>query len=147
MNKKPLNLPFLLGALFSLFIANQVFLISNMYIQISWLDIPMHFSGGFLVGFIGIYFLSLLFNTRQKMPVFFILMASLITAFAVGLIWEVVEFNSETILNLKLAETITSEDTRGDLLFDLLGALAAWLYFILLKDRTGRKSIRLLNKK
>ena len=70
MNKKPLSLPFLLGALFFLFIANQVFLISNMYIQISGLDIPMHLGGGLLSGLVGIYLLSFLFNIRQTMPVF-----------------------------------------------------------------------------
>ena len=73
-------------------------------------------------------------------------MASLVTALAVGLIWEVVELNSETILNLKLAETISCEDTQGDLLFDVVGAFVAAVYFILLRDKRGRKSSPLLEK-
>ena len=130
-----------------MFILNQVLLISNLYLQESRLDIPMHFFGGLIVGLIGIYFLPFRFNTRQTIPSLLTLIAALVAVVTVGLIWEIVEFNSETILRLKLAETITCEDTLWDLLFDVGGAIAAWLYFIIFKDRTGRKSSPLLDKK
>lgn len=137
---KQLHLLLLLGALFSLLILNQVFLDSNLYSQISWLDIPMHFFGGLLVGLIGIYFLSSRLNTRQKIPAFFILIVSLFTALVVGLIWEMVEINSETILNLKLAEVMTNEDTRSDLLFDVIGASVGAVICIIFKKGNGQKS-------
>ena len=130
-----------------MFIANQVFLISDLYLQVSWLDIPMHFFGGIWIGLVGIYFLSFRFNTRQTIPSLLTLIAALVAVVTVGLIWEVVEFNSETILNLRLAEVMTCKDTLSDLLFDVVGAFGAWLYFIFLKDRTGRKSSPILDKK
>lgn len=147
MNKKPLGLLFLFGALIALVLINHIFLTTNLYIQISWLDIPMHFTGGLLSGLIGIYFLSLCLNTWQKMSVFFILIISLVSALFLGGLWEVVEFNSETILNLKLAETITCEDTRDDLFFDGVGAIIGAILFILFKKRNERKSSPLLDKK
>ena len=143
---KQLHLLLLLGALFALFVVNQVFLDSNLYSQISWLDIPMHFFGGLLVGLIGIYFLSSRLNTRQKIPAFFILIISLFTALVVGLIWEMVEINSETILNLKLAEVMTNEDTRSDLLFDVIGALVGAIICIIFKKGSGRKHSHIFDK-
>ena len=147
MNKKPLSLLFLFGALIALVLINQVFIATNLYLQINWLDIPMHLLGGFLLGLVGIYFLSLHFNVRQKMSIFFIFIAALITALTIGLMWEIVEINSETILNLRLAEVMTNEDTQSDLFFDGVGALIAALLCLLFKKRSGRKYSPLLSKK
>ena len=146
MNKKPLSLPLLLGALLSLFIFNQIF-ITTGFLQASWLDIPMHFFGGTWIGLVELHFLSFCFNNRQKIPSFLALITTLITVIIVGLIWEVFEFNSGIIPQLKLAEIITCEDTLGDLLLDAAGAFAAWVYFIIFKDRTGQKFSSLLDKK
>ena len=147
MNKKPLSLLFLFGALIALVLINQIFIRTGLYFQITWLDQLMHFLGGLFVGLIGIYFLSLLFNTRQKISAFFILIASLLSAFIIGCLWEIVELNSETIFQIKLTEKITSEDSLNDIYFDGIGAFVAAVYFILLKSRAGLKTSPLLDKK
>ena len=147
MSKKQTRFIFLFVALLLLLIINQFLIINNIYLEVSWLDQLMHFLGGLFTGFLGIYFLSLCFNAKQKMPIFFIFIASLLTTLVIGCLWEIVELNSETILRLKLAEIITNEDSQNDVLFNLLGALAGWLYFILLKSRAGLKTSPLLDKR
>jgi len=123
---KKIHLFLLFGALILLFIINQILIAKGLYLQISWLDKPMHFLGGFFTGLTGVYFLFLF--SKQRIPFPWILFASLLVALLIGGLWEVFEFNSETILKMRLAEKIGSMDTFNDLLFDLMGAFVGAIF-------------------
>jgi len=117
---KKIQLFLLLGALILLFIINQILIAKGLYLQIIWLDKPMHFLGGFFTGLIGIYFLFLF--SKQKISFPRVLFTSFLVAIIIGGLWEIFELNSETILKMRLTEKITSADTRSDLFFDILGS-------------------------
>lgn len=84
------------------------------YDAIWWFDIPMHFLGGFWVGAVALWVLGARAPGapfRRRLGVAFLAVA------AVGVSWEVFEFGLDAIGD--------SVDTQQDLMFDVLGAVAA----------------------
>mgnify|MGYP001613669301 CR=1 FL=1 len=100
----------------------------NIYQQITWIDIPMHFIGGITIG---LSFSMLLIFLQKKGYighmhefVFFIFVISLVSLTA--LTWEFNEFALD-LIDLKTRQT-TIEDTMADLFLGLLGSCLGYLY-------------------
>ena len=92
-----------------------------------WIDIPMHFLGGFIVAlaafaFLG-YFKSIWFPVSHR----FIFLFLITVALSVGVGWEFFELATKTSF-LNAPGFIF--DTVKDIVNDTLGSLAAW-YFII----------------
>jgi len=108
------------------------------YYYIWWLDIALHFLGGFWLGSMGIYLLSRInFELNSTAFIFLILLALVSLG---GVFWEFFEYGYDKIFAARglgpLAQ-IDIGDTMGDLLMDLLGGILA--HFIFLKGKTRRK--------
>ena len=96
----------------------------SWYWRIPWLDIPMHFLGGFWVGSVALW--SFLDNTTSKIGR--TITISISAALLAGILWEVFEFN---IGALTLAPGQSSIiDTISDLSFDIIGGAVAGIYFL-----------------
>jgi hypothetical protein len=105
-------------------------IITSAYFNIWWLDIVMHFSGGFWVGLLG---LLLIRGNSYPDPIFFWLVLGLATIIGVG--WEFMEFSLNHLFENLGREGFfqpSIEDVLGDLLADMLGGTTA---FILFKER------------
>jgi hypothetical protein len=101
-----------------------------------WLDMPMHFLGGFWAAMAAIALIS---NYQfpiskesigQKFLPFLIVILSFVAL--VGVLWEFYEFLNDIFLSSKNYTQIFQQgaaDTMGDLFFDLLGGAAFMLIF------------------
>lgn len=93
-----------------------------------WFDIPLHFLGGFCAALVSLYFYSHFYRRKASFMsstrVFSVVIAGVI---AVGVIWELFEYSAgitfNTVGNYPL-------DTVKDLIMDILGGYAAYVYFI-----------------
>ena len=96
------------------------------YSLFGWLDMPMHFLGGFWLGLVFIWFFSRNFQLFGELKVKdWDVLKILLCVLVVGIGWEVFEF----LVNDILAENpIDYLDTGSDIFFDLLGGLCAILY-------------------
>jgi hypothetical protein len=98
----------------------------DIYWLVPLFDVPMHFLGGFWIGltslwiyYIGEYVIPFKKTNRAM------LFASLISVLCVGLGWEVFEFLGD----ITGPTTIEKIDVLQDICIDLLGGIAAYLYF------------------
>ena len=119
MNKKPLYLLFAIS--FFLLLINFVFIKFDLYSHIFWLDMLMHFMGGFLLALMSIYLLTAqMRKSRKGLGKISIVIIALLAALSIGCFWEVIEIAPHTIG----IGTITDiEDTKSDIFFDLAGGL------------------------
>ncbi|MCK5027083.1 MAG: hypothetical protein KAS07_01555 [Candidatus Pacebacteria bacterium] len=125
-------LPFLLGLIVCILIVNMLALQYHLYWRIFWLDIPMHFLGGFWLGFgaLWLYFLSGKFSVvpdKHREPLYVITLA-IISAIVFGSLWEAYEFGIDIFISL--ADVYNMRDTVTDLIMDVFGALVSAAYFI-----------------
>lgn len=107
-----------------------------------WLDIPMHFLGGFWVAMAAVY---LIFNYQfpiskevlsQNFLTFLIVILSLVAL--VGIFWEFYEFLNDFFFSSKNYTQIFQQgaaDTIGDLFFDFLGGLSFLAIFKLFSKK------------
>lgn len=100
----------------------------HLFYSIWWLDIPMHVVGGLWVALIALAFY---FSPRMREPKRrtdpAVLAIGVLSAFAVGLLWEVFEFSLDTYVTLSVHDM---SDTLNDLLNDLIGATIAADIFV-----------------
>lgn len=124
----------------------------RFYDKFFWWDILLHFSSGFLLGYIGILFVLCL----DKKGVLMMQKAySIIAIFAFGIAvggaicWEIVEFSSDKLLGT-FTQLGSLDDTMADLIYGTLSALifSAYTYYVLKKEKMSyvRKIID-VNKK
>jgi len=96
----------------------------SLYWTISWLDILMHFLGGFLIALISIYGLSKIgWFEISKSNTFISIAAVLALTLIVGLSWELWELFagfSDSLVDLM--------DTIFDIVMDMIGAIFAYVY-------------------
>ena len=101
-----------------------------------WLDIPMHFLGGFWTAMAFVYLiLNYQFpiseeSLRKNLLSYFIIILSFVAL--IGIFWEFYEFLSDFFLSSKNYTQIFQQgaaDTMGDLFFDLLGGTVLSLAF------------------
>jgi hypothetical protein len=93
----------------------------HWYFNMWYLDILMHFLGGFLIALTGIYLgsgsLSWDFKSNIKIILFIL---------SIGILWEIYEI---TINQSITKNTFNLLDTLSDLFFDLLGGLVLICYY------------------
>ncbi len=90
------------------------------YSSIWYLDMPMHFLGGFWLGLAAIYLF--LFGNQSFKSILGIFLIILI----VGVGWEMFEILVDKFITYDLSNSL---DTVSDILFDLAGGLSAVFYF------------------
>lgn len=128
--KKQNNFPiFLIVALVFILGIHIVALVASLYYLFSWLDIVLHFVGGFWFASLLFYVFYYSFRGSIRAPVFlafFILVSG--TAFA-GVAWEFFEFAMDAMyvpfLGLGLSGKALLADTLLDLLMDMAGGASA----------------------
>lgn len=111
-------------------LVNGAALYYSWYFYHWWLDLPMHFFGGYWVAFTALWLVYL--SGRVHIPDSYrdpekVLIVALIAAGAAGVLWEVFEFSIDTFI--RITETYDVADTLSDLAMDVAGALAASTVF------------------
>jgi hypothetical protein len=120
------SLKFIFGLLIFILLLHVIAIVNSWYWVYTWLDIPMHFLGGFWLAVVFFYFV----NPRLQI-INYKLLITLISALGfvalVGVFWEFFEFLCDVFIfskgYLEVAQQGTA-DTMSDLFFDLLGGLA-----------------------
>jgi hypothetical protein len=98
----------------------------NLYFVFNWLDIPMHFIGGFSVGYMVILFLRFwkqekLLNVENKLIFVFIVIGAVSL---IAILWEFYEF----FISLFFNGNILYEDTLFDLFMGVFGSLVVSVF-------------------
>ena len=128
------SLKFLITFLFFLFGFHVAALINFWYWKFWWLDIIMHFSGGFWLAAVCIWLIANYQfpisqeNFKNKKLASFIIIFSFVAL--IGIFWEFFEFGLDLISPTKKyvwAMQQGAVDTISDLFFDLIGGAVAWL--------------------
>ncbi|MDD4761610.1 MAG: hypothetical protein PHZ25_01105 [Candidatus Pacebacteria bacterium] len=102
----------------------------DWYWNLSWLDIPMHFLGGF---FIAVFFLWIRKNLpflvgKNNFFVDFIIILGFVAL--IGVLWEFFEYFLDYFFanrGVMPLSQVSLQDTLGDLFFDLVGGFSARL--------------------
>lgn len=131
MRKNPFPIPLLVLILF-IAIVNALAYKFSWYWRIPWFDMPMHFLGGLWVGSVALWLSVSCRASFKKSGNLKIFIISLFSALVVGVLWEVFEFNVDTIISVSGQNDIL--DTMSDMTFDILGSIVAGVYFIFKKQ-------------
>ncbi len=123
------SLKFIIGLFVFILIIHGLAVINSWYWTYKWIDMPMHFLGGFWLGIIFLYFINPSLEIKNHK---FLVMMILIVSFAVfvGVLWEFFEFLSDVFISSKVYLAAAQQgtgDTMSDLFFDLLGGLAVFV--------------------
>ncbi len=121
MNKEKL-LKHLVFLMFFIFFTNSIILKFHWYYSIWWIDILMHFLGGFWVGG---FFLYVFIRKKTRSESFIFLAKVVLATLAVGLVWEIYEFYIYQYLSQNPFDLI---DTISDLFFNILGSIISFFY-------------------
>ncbi len=124
------NLTFFLLSFFAL---HSVVSMGGFYRSMSWVDMPVHFLAGVLSAAVFYWFFQR-FPSHFDASRHFWVTLLMVLGFAalVGILWEFIEFLYDFLIakysfNLDTLQ-FGLRDTLGDLLFDLLGALALAIF-------------------
>ncbi|MEK7634722.1 MAG: hypothetical protein AAB396_02475, partial [Patescibacteria group bacterium] len=138
-----ITLKFIFTFLFIFVVFHFLALYNFWYWEFRWLDMPMHFFGGFLIAIFFIW-LNLRFkilsdysNSRLSNYLITVLI-SLSFVSLIGVLWEFQEFLYDIFISSKSSNIIlqlSAADTIKDLFFDLLGGIVFLsVYLIKLKN-------------
>jgi len=117
MNKKSIKAPIIVGILILLFQAYTTPVL--LYTKLPWLDIPMHFAGGFVVAwFFAEYFRKERGGMSKLVGAVFIIGIAAI----VGIAWEWFEWVLDNFIFIENQFMGGLDDTLFDLFMDLVGA-------------------------
>ena len=127
--------------IFLVFLANILALFLGMYEQFPWLDIPMHFFGGYTVALLGIALFSWVKTrvqiraTTQSHSRFAVMLLE--GMFVIGFVmiisvaWEIWEFLMDQFATVFVERFGVTQpgmaDTMNDFLNDTVGAVTAWI--------------------
>lgn len=119
----------IIGLLSLLIVSHTVALVYKLYWFIWWLDMPMHFMGGFSAALIFFWFFGKFpeyFNLWKNFLITLIFVLSWVAL--VGVFWEFLEFLCNVLIlskdNLPTLQILWLADTLKDLSFDLIGGLS-----------------------
>jgi len=88
---------------------------------------PMHFLGGLWVGSVALWW----YAQNSTLSTFRVFATSLIAVLVIGMLWELFEFNIDTLVVISEQNGIF--DTSTDIVFDIIGGIVAAIYFIFKK--------------
>lgn len=104
-----------------------------LYWTIRWLDVPMHFLGGFWLGLgaLWLYYFSGFFKNihEEHRTALYVWLLAVTSALALGFIWEVYEFGLDMLYDKTDQYDIL--DTMSDLIFDIIGGTVATFMFVM----------------
>ncbi len=121
MDRKSL-LKHLVFLMFFIFLVNSLALQFYWYSSVWYLDMIMHFFGGFWVGLFFIY----VFSTKNpKTSILILFFKVFLATLIIGVLWEAYEF----FLNIVSATSFDFRDIMSDIFFDLLGSIVSVFYF------------------
>jgi len=125
------SLKFIVGLFVFILLVHILAVVNFWYWTYRWMDIPMHFLGGFWLGLIFLYsIMPKLEITSHKLLIAMILVVSF--AVLIGVFWEFIEFSFDVSIVLKWHLPLAQQglaDTMKDLFFDLLGGFVAWVIY------------------
>lgn len=135
-----------IAAIFAVLVVHGFGVTFDLYDRMSWLDIPMHFFGGYVIALLGLALFGWILDRLDIKPkrlvsgkyegfavARFLLEAVFIIGFVmiVGVAWEWYEFVFDQLrlaFSLHIAQAqMGLADTMDDLVNDTLGAITAWL--------------------
>ncbi|GMQ95038.1 MAG: hypothetical protein BMS9Abin13_148 [Patescibacteria group bacterium] len=103
----------------------------SWYWRFSWLDMPMHFLGGFWVGGVAlwatVFFRGTSVKDMREKP-WLAYAISLASVLIVSALWESFEFGLDTLVSFSIQNSVS--DTISDITLGALGGVGASLYFI-----------------
>ena len=123
-----LFLPFELDMGIVSFIFGTIFLgyIADFYNRVPLWDKFLHFQSGLLLGLTG-YVLIYILNEHKKIKLNlspgFISFFAVVFSMAIGVVWEIMEFVTDILMQDSYWQGVTAVDTMGDLIADTVGAL------------------------
>jgi len=130
------NYKFLLSLFLVIFFVHILGMYQNWYWSIPWLDIPMHFFGGFWIAIFFLWFRKNTINIFAQNSFLGDLVVLLGWVALIGVFWEFFEYFLDYIWAIKGViplSQVSITDTLKDLLMDLLGGALAFflqtLYF------------------
>ena len=130
MNRKKLFIRFAL-LIFFIFVFNALALWLHWYSALLWLDIPMHFLGGFWLSLVFIWLFTLkereISETLLDKRNFKLITQVLFGVLIVGIMWEIFEILVNKSITKNPFDVL---DTFSDIVLDLLGGLFALFYFL-----------------
>jgi hypothetical protein len=127
--------------IFAVFLVNVVALFLGMYQQFPWLDIPMHFLGGYTVAILGLAIFAWLSERltlrttahKQSKIAKFVLEGLVVIGFTmiISVAWEIWEFLMDQFATAFVERFGATQpgiaDTMHDFFNDGVGAVTAWL--------------------
>ena len=119
MDKKKI-LTRITSLILAIFAMNSLAMKFYWYSSIWWLDMPMHFFGGFWLGLVFIWFL------KPKEINLNIILKVILGALLVGIGWEIFEI---LVNRATIQDPFNTLDTLSDICFDLSGAFISIFYF------------------
>ena len=125
--------------MFFIFLANFLILKFYWYSLIWYLDIVMHFLGGFWVG---LFFLYVFFRKEQPSFTSGLFFKLLFITLLVGLLWELYEF----LLNIIAITPFNLNDTILDIFSSLLGSTVSVFYFLKIIMSAPLNKVQLKNE-
>lgn len=108
----------LLGTGATFLVSEYVFVPTNLYYELPWLDIPMHILGGFLIGGLSIHLLR--FQNKSKLVTVTHVLAYVVF---VAIIWEISEYLKGVIDYDSFSDYF---DTFTDMINGIIGGLLAY---------------------
>lgn len=123
--KKPLFL-FLFSVIVVIGILQQIAVQYYLYWTLDWFDILMHFLGGFWFGYsaLWILFFSGYIGVPKRKDLKFFLLTAFLSAFSVGVAWEIFEYASD----ITFWDDGYVFDTVKDLVMDSLGGIVSAIF-------------------
>ncbi|MCK5095952.1 MAG: hypothetical protein KAR24_01215 [Candidatus Pacebacteria bacterium] len=116
----------------TVFWINAFALKNFLYWELPWLDIPMHFLGGFWLGLsaLWLYYLSGFYKkiSDEHRKKGYVWLLALTSALVLGSVWEIYEFGMDIIADK--TDRYDALDTLSDLFFDAVGGTLATFMFI-----------------
>lgn len=132
------SLKLIISLLVVILIFHAVAIINYWYWIFLWLDIPMHFFGGFWVA---IFFIWLYHSKISQLPNYFISFLIVISFVAlIGIFWEFLEFFYDVFISSRGYSgymQLSAADTIADLFFDLVGGSILFVIYYF-KSRTKK---------
>ena len=112
-----------------LFLFTLLIVYTGIFKHVTWIDVPLHFFGGFFVAMFFVSFLRRAIAAERSVTndIIIVLGASLL----IGVAWEVFEYSSTRILPsyFSIFRGGNLFDTLKDLVIDILGSFLAFLFF------------------
>lgn len=119
-----ISLRLIISLLIAILFFHAFAIINYWYWTFPWLDIPMHFFGGFLVAMVFFWLRQKTQINANNTSILLIIISCLSFVALIGIFWEFLEFFYDVFISSKGYRgymQLSAADTIADLFFDLIG--------------------------